>query len=292
MSFLDEVNSSIATNDQKNEIIAKLNAFIDETKKLYLEATYQSLKDAIMTKAKQLSSSSFDGIFTVFAMKRKISTELKRKIYEYGLLNTIDDRFVAYKYGSDDIYFPLGTIKEYTVTVQETETYYKKFLFFKKEHSYTINKQKEVLCLESTFRDVINDLIHLAKNDGIHIDTSSIFLGKRISNYIDSSKGTVLFLNDLFESPPTNSTCTFFNAENHYFLRDVDSSSVKVITNMKEFCDNQRLYCKAETKHSYNIPHALQEMCKKDGSFGFCEIKYSNSRFTHIALQLKYSING
>lgn len=282
MSFLDDINNSIATNEDKAKIVAELNSFIEGTKRLWIEATYASLKDAVLEKAKRLSSSSFDGIFTVYSMSRHLPFDLEKKIREYGLENLFDNRFKSYL---KPVHFILGDVEAHSFTVEVAHSYEKKRLFFKKKITYITNELKFETTLESTFKDALQEVISLAENDGIKIDTSSIFIGKNISNYYESSAGTVLFLNGI-HSPSILESTRNRDSKYRYFLRDCDSSNVETIDNMQEFCNNQRLYTTANVR-LYDCPAALQELSNKSSM-----AKHKNINFDAITLQLKYSIRG
>lgn len=270
MSFLDEVNNSIATNNEKHKITAELNSFIEETKKLWIEATYASLKDTILERAKKLSCSYFDGIFSLFSIEKTLPYGLYQKINEYGLSSLFDERFYT---SNRDFVFSFGKLKKTHFEVDVDRSYYRKKLFFKKKITYIVQESRTELSLDSTFKEALQELIHMAEKDGIIIDTSCLFLGKWFPNIIKDDNAITLVLDDIHGSTFIENT-SLPHETNARFLCNSDFDKFLTIDNMKSFYEGIRntdfiTYCN-------NRPKMYDKRFKS----------------TSIVLQLKYSIRG
>lgn len=259
MSFLDEVNNAASSENEKKQIISEADLWLDETKRTWLNTHYEILKNNILDKAKKLSCSSFDGLLPIFSMRANIPYELLHKLSEYNVNHSrLGHGYVIH----------LGNIINNRKTVTEEQTRIKKVFFKSKTISYTVNVEKSEIYLDDELKEMLKNLVERAKNDGINIDTSCIYLGREriLDRKID------FFLNDI------DDTLLDHNRLNHpdFIFDDISEPTEKINGSIKDFINDTTRFFKTNGYY-------LEKMLK----VGKCPY---GTHFCDILLQLKYSI--
>lgn len=223
MSFLDELKNSILSDDEKNQIVSTVNSFYEETKRIWLDLNYEMLKGNILRRAKKLSCVSFDWIFSVFSISRVLPEDLIKKIKEYNL----NFDFLEY----DTIY--LGKVISTKKTVDEVRTRTQRGFFKTKTISYTESTEKVELSLDNDTKQMLHDLVLLAKKDGISIDTSSIFLGTDLGG-----RSTKFFLHSIDEPSLFGQYCIYYHDDLWFLCEDSDNSSKNLCGSLEDITKN------------------------------------------------------